>query len=99
MLNTQVITARRLLRDYKQVVADVKRTKKPAIVTSNKEEQIAIIPVEDLKDLEMGKAQKSGQALLNLSKLFDALPKKSNIPTDLAINHDYYAWGGKKDHS
>ena len=97
MLNTQFITARKLLREYRQVVEDVRRTKKPAIVTSNNVEQVAIIPVEDLKDLEMGKAQKSGQALLNLSKLFDALPKEPNIPIDLATNHNYYAWGGEKD--
>jgi prevent-host-death family protein len=96
MLHTQLITARKLLRNYKQVVEEVNRTKKPTIVTSNNEKQVAIIPVEDLQDLEKGKAQKSGQALLNLSQLFDP-KKKSNTPKDLATNHDYYAWGGEKN--
>lgn len=93
MLNIQFITARKLLRDYKQVVEEVKRTKKVAVITSDKKEQVALIPVEDLQDLALGKAQKSGQALLNLSKLFGDLKKESNIPKNLAMDHDLYAWG------
>lgn len=46
-----------------------------------------------LKDLQPT-GSPSAQALLDLAKLADMLPKKG--PRDVSVNHDYYAWGGKK---
>jgi predicted DNA-binding protein len=38
----------------------------------------------------------SAQALLDLAKLGEQIPTKPGTPTDISINHDYYAWGGEK---
>lgn len=39
----------------------------------------------------------SGKALLKLSKMAEQLPDQPGKPKDLSKNHNYYAWGGKKD--
>lgn len=39
----------------------------------------------------------SAKNLLRLSKLAEQLPDQPGKPKDLSINHDYYAWGGKKN--
>lgn len=36
------------------------------------------------------------RALLNLAKLAEKLPLSTKAPRDLSLNHDYYAWGGRK---
>lgn len=38
--------------------------------------------------------QNSAKALLELAKMAEKIKVKG--PKDLAINHDYYAWGGPK---
>lgn len=38
----------------------------------------------------------SAQALLDLAKLAEKIPTPAGAPRDVSINHDYYAWGGKK---
>ncbi|MBI2329932.1 ribbon-helix-helix protein, CopG family [Candidatus Daviesbacteria bacterium] len=38
----------------------------------------------------------SAQALLDLAKMAENLPTKRGSPTNVSINHDYYAWGGEK---
>lgn len=39
----------------------------------------------------------SGKALLELSEMADQLPDQPGKPKALSQNHDYYAWGGRKD--
>ena len=38
----------------------------------------------------------SAQALLDFSKKAENIPTPPGSPTDVSVNHDYYAWGGKK---
>lgn len=46
--------------------------------------------------LDLISAQGGAETLLKLAKLAESLPPDPNAPNDLSINHDYYAWGGKK---
>lgn len=36
------------------------------------------------------------KALFEFIKLAESIPAKPGEPTDVSINHDYYAWGGDK---
>lgn len=38
----------------------------------------------------------SAKGLLMLAKMAEKLPSKSNAPSDVSENLDYYAWGGSK---
>lgn len=38
----------------------------------------------------------SAQTLLDLAEKAKEILIGENLPTDLSVNHDYYAWGGKK---
>ena len=38
----------------------------------------------------------SAQALLDFAKEAEKIPIDPRDPTDLSVNHDYYAWGGEK---
>lgn len=38
----------------------------------------------------------SAQALIDLAKMAEKIVTKPGDPTDVSINHDYYAWGGEK---
>lgn len=87
MLNT--VTARDILRNYKQVFAKVKKTKQPTIVLSQKEPQVAIVPLEDLKKIETLKKRQSTKNLLDLAGI---IPKGSKLPADLSQKHDEYTW-------
>lgn len=39
----------------------------------------------------------SAQALVNLARLAEQIPTEPGGPSDVSINHDYYAWGGIKN--
>lgn len=89
MLNTVTVTARDILRNYKEVFDEVKRTKQPAVVISQKEPQVAIVPMEDLEKLRQLKNKQSTKALLDLAGI---IPKGSGLPADLSKKHNEYAW-------
>lgn len=89
MLIAKTVTAREILRNYKGVFDGVKRTKQPAVVLSQKQPQVAIISMDDLKELQEAKERKSTKALLDLAGL---IPKGSGLPRDLAEKHDEYTW-------
>ena len=89
MLNTVTVTARDILRNYKEVFDKVKRTKEPAIVVSQKEPQVAIISLDDLEKLKVLKNKQSTKALLDLASI---IPKGSGLPVDLSENHDDFTW-------
>lgn len=96
MLTPNNITARDILRNYKQVFDKVKNTKQPAVVMSQKEPQVAIVSLDDLEKLQKLRYQNSAKALLDVAKKVNKLLKDEKLPKDLSENHDYYAWGGKK---
>lgn len=83
------ITAREMLRNYRQVFDKVKRTRQPAVVTSQRKPQVAIVPLEDLENLKNLKNKQSTKALLDLA---GAIPKGSGLPADLSGEHNKYAW-------
>ncbi|MBI2330433.1 type II toxin-antitoxin system Phd/YefM family antitoxin [Candidatus Daviesbacteria bacterium] len=87
MLNT--VTARDILRNYKEVFDKVKKTKEPAVVMSKKKAQVAIIPMEDLEKLGQFKNKQSTKALLDLAGI---IPKGSGLPADLSKKHNEYTW-------
>lgn len=87
MLST--VTARDILRNYKEIFDKVKRTKQPAVVLFQKEPQVAIVSLGDLEKLKVLKNKQSTKALLDLSGI---IPKGSGLPADLSVNHDEYTW-------
>ena len=89
MLNTYTVTARDILRNYKEVFGKVKKTKQPAVVVSQKEPQVAIISLDDLENLKLLKNIQSTKALLDMSGI---IHKKSGLPSDLSEKHDEYTW-------
>lgn len=89
MLNTVTVTARDILRNYKEVFDKVKKTKQPAVVVSRKEPQVAIVSLDDLEKLKVLKNKQSTKALLDLAGI---IPKGSGLPADLSVNHNKYAW-------
>lgn len=89
MLNTVTITARDMLRNYREVFSRVKRTKQPAVVISQKEPQVAIVSLEDLERLRALKNIQSTKALLDLAGI---IPKGSGLPKDLSEKHNEHTW-------
>lgn len=89
MLNTTTVTARDILRNYKEVFDKVKKTKQPAVVISRKEPQVAIVSLDDLERLKILKNKQSTKALLDLAGI---IPKGSGLPADLSKKHDEYTW-------
>lgn len=49
---------------------------------------------EGLKVVQPHNKSRTANALLNFAK--EASKIKGSAPKDLAYNHDYYTWGGKK---
>lgn len=89
MFDTITITARDILRNYKEVFDKVKKTKRPAVVMSQKEPQVAIVAIEDLEKLKQLKNKQSTKALLDLAGI---IPKGSGLPSDLSQKHNEYTW-------
>lgn len=89
MLVPTIVTAREMLRNYKQVFDKVKRTKQPAVVMSQRKPQVAIVPLDDLENLKTLKNKQSTEALLDLA---GAIPKGSGLSPDLSMKHNEYTW-------
>lgn len=89
MLDTITVTARDILRNYREVFNKVKKTKQPAVVISKKEPQVAIISLDDLEILKILKNKQSTKALLDMAGI---IPKGSGLPADLSEKHDDYTW-------
>jgi prevent-host-death family protein len=92
-MTTTTITAREILRDYKGVFNNVRKTKHPAIVTTHKEPQVAIISLDDLEKLQKLKNKDSAKNLLDFAERARKLLADEKLPKDLASNHDNYLWG------
>lgn len=89
MLNPKTISAREIVRNYKNVFGLVKRTNQPAVVVTQNEPQVAIISMDDLHELEQLKQRQSTKALLGLVGL---IPKGSGLPADLSKHQNEYTW-------
>lgn len=89
MIPTYTVTTRDILRNYKKVFEKVKNTKQPVVIVSQKKPQVAIVSLDDLKELEILKRKKSTKALMNLAGI---IPKGSGLPADLSEKHNKYAW-------
>lgn len=89
MVATRLVTARDILRNYKEVFDKVKKTKQPAVVMSQKEPQVAIVSLEDLGKLRKLKNVQSTKALLAMAGI---IPKGSGLPADLSEKHNEYTW-------
>lgn len=90
MLAPHTITARELVRNYKQVFDNIKKTKRPSVVSARREPQVAIVSLEDLEKLNQLKAQQSARGLLRLAELGKKI--KGEGPKDLSANLDKYTW-------
>jgi len=89
MLDTVTVTARDILRNYREVFDKVKKTKQPAVVVSKQKPQVAIVSLDDLERLKVLKNKQSTKALLDLAGI---IPKGSGLPADLSERHDEYTW-------
>lgn len=75
------------LRSQLLVIANAQKRTKADIVREALEKGLRVtFPV----------GSSSTRALLNLAKLAEKLPISKKAPKDLSLNHDYYAWGGRK---
>ncbi len=90
MAHTTEITPRDIMRNYKGVFERVNSTKQPAIVVSHKQPVVAIVSLEDLRQLQEFKEQNSTKALLDFTKQARTLLANEKLPKDLAANHDQY---------
>lgn len=78
-----------MLRNYKQVFEKIKKTKQPAVITSRKKPQVAIVSLDDLEKLKTLKNKQSTKALLDLAGI---IQKGSGLPKDLSEKHNEYTW-------
>lgn len=90
MLNTHTVTARDILRNYRAIFDKVKKSKQPTVVISQKQPQVAIVPLDDLDKLQALKNKLSTKALFDLA---GTIPTGSGLPKDLSEKHDEYTWG------
>jgi PHD/YefM family antitoxin component YafN of YafNO toxin-antitoxin module len=90
MINTQSIPAREMARNYKSIIAKVKQTKEPVILSTQDQAEAAIISLEDLEKLKQLKSQQSAQALQKIGDLAQTI--KGEAPRDLSQNLDAYTW-------
>src|SRR3954453_11031165 len=65
MLQPIIVTARDILRNYKNIITKVKDTKQPALVMSQKEPQVAIVSLEDFEKLQNLRYKNSAKSLLD----------------------------------
>lgn len=86
------VTQREVNIHGKTIFEQVKQTKQPAIVVAHNQPRVAIISMEDYKEIERIRLGKSALHLANLvQEVRDAL-KGETLPTDLSEKHDDYMW-------
>jgi hypothetical protein len=81
------------MRNSREIFEKIKQTGQPVVVINRKEPQVAIVRLEDLKELERQRMKNSARALLKWSEEMRVLLKGEHLPRDLSKNHDYYLWG------
>lgn len=92
MYNILMLTVniRDLSRTPKRVVEEVKKTKQPKQIVSQKKPQAVIVSLEDYQKLEDLKHKQSVQGLFKLAELAEKLQVKG--PADLSEKMDEYLW-------
>src|SRR6266498_5452041 len=89
---SNTITIREMMRKSSEIFEKVKQTGQPIVVINRKEPQVAIVRLEDLKELEQQRMKNSARAALQWSEDMRVLLKGEHLPHDLSTNHDYYLW-------
>ncbi len=88
------VNIRDLSRSPKRIFEEIKKTKQPRQVVSQKEPQAVIVSLEAFKDFEelksRQKQQGSALALLKIAQMAEQLKAKG--PKDLSTNLDKYTW-------
>jgi prevent-host-death family protein len=92
MLQPTIITARDILRNYKNIITKVKETKQPALIISQKEPQVAIVSLEDFEKLQNLGYKNSAKSLFDTALQVRELLKNENLPADLSERHDFYTY-------
>jgi prevent-host-death family protein len=90
MLQPITVTARDILRHYKDIITKVKDTKQPALIMSQKEPQVAIVSLEDFDKLQNLRYKNSAKTLLDTAMQVRELLKNETLPADLSERHDFY---------
>lgn len=88
------VNIRDLSRSPKKIFEEVKKTKQPRQVVSQKKPQAVIVSLETFKEFEelksKQKQQGSALALLKIAQMAEKL--KAQGPKDLSANLDKYTW-------
>lgn len=88
------VNIRDLSRSPKKIFEEVKKTKQPRQVVSQRKPQAVIVSLEAFKDFEelksKQKQQGSALALLKIAQMAEQLKVKG--PKDLSTNLDKYTW-------
>ena len=99
MLNPNIVNIRDILRNHKQVLNKVKRTRQRVTVVNQNEPQVGIVSLDDLKRLEeldkQSRYQQSTKSLLDTAKKIREVLKDKKLPADLSAKHDDYHYGGQ----
>ena len=94
MLDANIVNIRDILRNHKKVLDRVKKSKQRITVVNQKNPQVGIVSLEDLKKLEeletQTKNQASTKSLLDTAKKIRQVLKDKKLPGDLSKNHDLY---------
>lgn len=88
------VNIRDLSRSPKKIFEEIKNTKQPRQVVSQRKPQAVIVSLETFKEFEelksKQKQQGSALALLKIARMAEQL--KSKGPKDLSTNLDKYTW-------
>lgn len=96
---TSTVTAREMLRNHKEIIERVRKTKQPAIVVNQKKPQVAIVSIDDLEELRRLRLIKAIEGFQTLAAEIAQQHKDNPLPSDLSTKHnDYFveAWEGQK---
>lgn len=94
MLSTDTVSVRDVLRNHKQILEIVMKTKKRLTIMSQNKPQAVIVSLEDLRRLEelesQIKYQQSTKSLLETAKKVRDVLKDTKLPADLSTRHDLH---------
>jgi PHD/YefM family antitoxin component YafN of YafNO toxin-antitoxin module len=78
-------------RNYRKISEAIRKTDKPIIVMSKNEPQFAIVSIKTLEKFQKVAVVNSAQKLLQLAVWGEN--QNFDLPDDLGVNHNKYAWG------
>lgn len=86
MLNTNIIPARNLQKSYKSIIEGVKTKKKPVVLTTNNQPQVAIVSLEDLEKVQLAKTALGSLKMLKFA--VEHREELKGLPADLRQRAD-----------